>query len=212
MRNGTMKKLVVVCILLVCVLAFVGCGRTTDKGNKKKTESVYDVLNDIIKVNYSVVELDVTVTNSERLNGKYISTAIDGGYRVEYKYERINTFTEVDGEIIAPEEYKSELSGSAIVKNGAITEQSGAELSVPLSGLTAANFKFKKDYFENVTEKDGEFTALKVKNIKAFLGETVACADMSVVVTYTKTELKSVSISYVTSEHNQTLLTYTFKK
>ncbi len=217
MRYGFMKKLGWMLALLVCAVAFVGCtpignhgGNNGGNGGDKKT--AYDVLNELAKVDYSEIKLETTVTaDGESLKGEYKSTAIDGGYRVEYEYEKINTFIESDGKIVAPDEYKSKFSGSATVKNGTVTEQSGADFDLPLGGLTASNFKFDEANFSDVTQKNGDFSA-KVKNVNAFLGKTVSCTDMTVAVKYANAAFNSLTIRYATTDGTQVVLTYTFRK
>lgn len=217
MRYGFMKKLGLIFALLVCAFAFVGCtqtggngGNDTPGGNEGGKKTAYDVLNELTKVNYATIKLEATTTvDGESLKGEYVATAIDGGYRVDYKYEKINTFTESDGEIVIPDEYKSEFSGSATVKNGTVTEQSGAECDFPIGGLTP-NFKFNEKYFSDVTEKAGEFSA-KVKNVEAFLGKAVSCTDMTVTVKYSDAGLNSLTLRYRTSA-GEAVTVYTFQE
>ena len=198
-----MKKFLFVTALIICVLVFFGC--TSSKNN-------YDVINELIKADYSSVKLEVTTTlDGESLKGEYSTTATTGGYKVDYRYEQLNSFAESDGDIVIPDEYKTTYSGSATVVDGKVTSQTGDETDIPLERLTATRLSFSASYFSDVQQRDGDFFA-KVTDVKGFFGQAISASNMTVTVKYTAESLNSVTIRYRSGNGAQIIMIYSFKR
>ncbi len=197
-----MKKIVIgiagVCALSTVFLAACNGG------------TAYDKLNSLIAKTPSSVQLSVSVTlDGETLTGEYDTTATDGGYTVEYSYEKFNTFEETDGGYVVPDEIKSTFEGSIVVKDGKIVEQDGADADISFDQMTAAGLKFDAEYFKNEVSEDERFSA-DVTDPDAFLQGDVDCTAMKVEVRYNDEAIASLVISYTSSENAQVVIEYTF--
>ena len=197
-----MKKRIIgiACVCAVAALSLTACG-----GNK-----TYGKLNSLIAKTPSEAELVVTVTaDGETLSGEYSLSEQDGGYVVEYTYERLSTFDASDDGYIFPDAVKTTYEGSVVVKDGKIVQQNGDTADLTFEQMTASGVKFDETYFSNVVIDDGSVIA-DVSDPEAFLQSDITCTDMQMKVLFTDDAITSLTVSYTSAAGAQVVIEYTF--
>jgi hypothetical protein len=171
-------------------------------------ESVYEVLTRLTKEKYSRVSIYVTTnTGGLNLTAKYYVSA----NLVEYEIEQLNKLPE-DGNLEgASSSYKSTFKGKAEIKNGQVVRLDGESVALPDSGHLKGAFNFTESNFKNVnTSAKGTFKADVVSPSK-FMGTNTDAKNMKVVVEYSDTALKTITITYDT-DYSNVKLSYKFTK
>ena len=178
-----MKKVIISAILtLALLLNIAACNKNsnatestsaqqttqTTQSNQKPDEekTVYDALNALSEQHYSKIKLNIsTLTGDIQLTAQYVMTAND----IAYSVEQLNLFP-ADGNFsnLSPE-YKTMLTGTAVIENGKITSTDGDKVSLPEYNELKGSFHFKESCFANVKNDDGKFSA-DVPSASAFLG------------------------------------------
>lgn len=203
-----MKKILISLIFIVLVLfCITSCGGddSTGTGSSSNTEnpgvsdintkSVYETLNELCSKEYNKVSLDVsTVTKGIDLNSRYVISKSN----VTYSVEELNKFpTDGNFENVSPE-FKSKLEGVATIENGKVSAVNGDSVTLPSYDELSGNFKFDKNYFADVKEDEGKFTAT-VSSPSNFLNRNEVLIDMKITIQYNQNGLESIDITYKTS-------------
>lgn len=200
------KKLLPVLLIVVLILATVGCASCVDSTADKLRE-----INMALLYSYSNVELKVvTHTDDADLHAKYVMTTTSNVTDISYEVERINEF-DVNGEI--PSEYISTVVGTAVFDGNAITSIDGEELDQNiLLNVVNKNMAFRLSYFGEIKAGNGGIET-RVVDPKGFLQNSDFDGEqMTVSVKLVQSYLSSIIINYVTSDGAQVSLDYTFTR
>ena len=197
-----MKRIYLLIAFLLLITVIVGltaCKVTTSK-QTTASESVFDELNDLTGKEYDSITLTTLITeDSKTLRGSYTANKQGDTIKVEYSYQKFALFEEVNGELIAPENEIEIVAGSLTLKDGVVTDSSGAEIDFSTK-IVSARLSFNEDWFDNVMTGEGRFVA-SVKSPRSFLGIDNA-TDMSVEVTYDTSRLKTILVKYKLEKTN----------
>lgn len=202
-----MKKLIgsllVTVSVAVCAAAFTAC-------DTKGEENVYDRLTRLSQTEYPSLKLEVSVTNGgDTLKGVYDAISQGDSINVEYSYQVMNTIEKVDGEYVVPSEKISTKTGIVKLKDGSVTEQIGDGIDISLKALTAGGLSFKQEYFTNILDTEGFFSA-EVKSASSFLGYLITATNMKVEAHYSSEALQTVGITYTDANSAAVTLNYSF--
>ena len=214
------KTLIPLILILTLLMCFVSCDFDDGKknnNNESKTEqsteipeankTTYEILNELVQVNYKKVELDITtITGDIELESSYVLT----DSIVAYSVEQLNMLPS-DGNIenISPN-YKVTLMGTAIIENGKVVKLDGESVTLPSYDDLKGSFNFKEGNFKNIKTENGKFTA-DVSSPSEFLGIEKFLNDMKIVVDYNFSALQKITITYKTTNSTVTIV-YEFEK
>ncbi len=197
------KILFIAVILVVSTLILTACNLIPGSSD------VYEELNEKVKMDYNMVSMETQTTyNGVTLVDKYNANKGANSTMVSYSTERLATIEkDANGNYVAPKDMIVKKSGSATIQNGAIVEQSGDVIDLPITKLEEINLKFNEKYFTDVkTYAEGVSNVFeaKVSTPWAFLDNPdFHGKDMSVVVRYGE-KLSSVMVDY-TSQNGATV-------
>lgn len=196
-----MKKVLgLICVIVLCLLCLSACVETDSE------KVACDQLNRLISKESKSLSLTVKTTTAEdTLTGSYNINKVDDAYTVSYSYEKLNGYEEIDGVIVPPTEYKSTIQGTMKVKDGIVIEQDGASVNIALESLSVSGLSFNKDYFANISNREGVFKA-DVIDTQGFIGYDAEISNMQVEVTYSLTNISRIKITYSTSTASVELL------
>lgn len=214
-----MKKnfasLVLILGLLMC---FVSCdfhgGNHTDISDTEQStmdsqanRTIYDILNEFAQINYKKVELDIiTVISDIELKSNYVLT----DSVVVYSVEQLNMLP-TDGDVENTlSEYKTSLTGTAIIENGKVVKFDGESISIPSYDDLKGCFNFEESNFKNTEVETKKLTADVVSPSK-FMGTDMMIEDMKIVVDYNSSALERITITYKTP-HSTVTTVYTYEK
>lgn len=190
-------------------------GNNTPVVDDSSAEKALQGIETLSKQEFS--EIFITITTRENgitlKNTFKIVSEKDGGKKVEYSVMTANKIqVDKDGTITVPESQYSTASGVAKVdKNGKASFVSGTKTDYDFSNISAANFDWTADNFENLTVNDGTLTGA-VKSPQAFFNNQSLeeATDCQLTVSYAVT-LNSIKVSY--KLESQTInLSYVFTK
>lgn len=200
-----MKKkiyLTVLCVIMA-LISLCGCSLI------QEVTDVYAELNKMAEVTYTKFTVDVASTmNGSELKSRYEVSISGNTSNISYSYEKLNTFEIVEGELIAPEEYKTVKTGTLVVKGDKIIEQNGEKIDISVDKITSPKLTFEKSYFRNVSDEKGNFSA-DVTNVSGFIGKEIKCSDMSTTIKYSNGKFTSVTISYTSEKGANIVIRYT---
>ena len=210
-----MKKIIVLFIIVsmlsMCLTACSGANSpdpTPGGSNSLGTQAVCELLDALANQEYYDIKIDITVTTDfAQLRSSYALTRND----VSYSIDRLNLFPS-DGNITdLPSNYKTTVSGYAVIENGQVILLDGnSDIELPSYKELKGNFNFDKDNFTNIVVDDNSFEA-DVISPSQFYGANVDMTDLKVKVEYTESYLENISIFYSTA--NATVQTvYVFDK
>ena len=205
-----MKKIVLLLIalsmLLVCVTACLGSENPEQTPTSTQTppqdtdppitQTVYGLLDSLAGKKYSTVKINIsTVTDFAELHSEYVLTQSN----VTYSIERLNLLPS-DGNVTnLPSNYKTTVSGYALVENGQVVELDGdKDVTLPSYDELKGNFNFDESNFKNAVVGANCFEA-EVISAAQFYGANVDMSDLKVQVEYTETALTKIIISYSTA-------------
>ena len=203
-----MKKIIIllitVAMLLMCMTACSGffdpeptpTPTPPDDSNPPVTQNVYDLLNDLADQDYSNIKIDITVTTGfAELYSNYVLTQSN----VVYSIERLNLLPS-DGNITdLPSNYKTTVTGYALIENGQVIELDGnKDVDLPSYDELKGNFNFDESNFKNVVVGTNSLEA-DVVSPSQFYGADVDMSNLKVKVEYTETSLTKITISYSTT-------------
>ena len=182
--------------------------QTTQKPQIPDTDkTVYEVLNDLSKQNYSKIELNITTLMGDiQLSASYVLTA----HKVSYSVEQLNMLP-TDGNFsnMSPE-YKTTLTGTATVENGKITKLDGDKVSISEYSELKGSFYFKENNFRNIKAADGEFSA-DIVSASEFLGTGKNISSLKIEVKYNSSAIEKITMVYQTANSTVTTV-YEFEK
>ena len=206
------KKIIFVAItLVISTILLTACNLLPGSSD------VYADLNEMVAMDYDNVALENQTTyNGVTLVDKYTATkSSNGNTMVTYSSERLATIEkDANGNYVVPKDMIVTKSGSAIIENGAIVDQSGDVIGLPITQLDKINLKFDEKYFTDVnTYADGAMNVFeaKVKTPWAFLDNPdFHGKDMSVMVRYGE-KLNVVVVDYTSQNGATVKVTYSFR-
>ena len=203
------KITILIALLAVALLLFAACTDAPSVGDLQK-------INDMLKQNYSKVRVVVNTTTAiAELNGTFTMTFNGDDTRIEYEFDRINTFDVDAGGNIADSQdgFIVHESGEVVVRDGKVVK-GDASVDLPLDELTIAGFSFKQAFFSNVSNKNARFEA-DVINPQNFTGNTsLECDDMHVTVirNVNTNTLTSIELTYTVENGSAVKINYLFTK
>ncbi len=214
-----MKKILLSLIfMMILLLCITSCGGEDSTGTDSSTDSenqgtvdnneksIYETLNELCEKEYSKITLDIsTVSKGIELKSNYVLSKSN----VTYSVEKLNQFpTDGNFENI-PSDFKSKLEGVATIENGKVTALNGDAVTIPEYDELSGNFKFDKNYFTDVKEEEGKFTAT-VSSPSDFLNRNELLSDMKITIQYNQNGFESIVITYETS-NSSVNISYVFK-
>ncbi len=190
-----MKK-IIVSLLLICsmLICLPSCENNTEAD---KTLKKLNTLAAKPSTEYSI-SIEVQNASGDKIVEQYDISFSYGRRMVDYRIERLNSFTVNSEEIIAPDGYKT-------VTTGSYDRETSAEARFDLP-----TFNFSDEALKDYKAIDGVFTA-KILDSVAFFGKDLDCNDATLTVSYTENKINTVSISYKAESGNVTTITYTIK-
>lgn len=208
MNKKIITKVIVVTLLVVLLFTFGACSK--QKGYVKEMKNSF-VENKIDKL---IVRIQVVDGNISLL-GEYNITSRNGVYEVQYTYQKQNTFTMQNGEIVAPDEEISYFSGTATVENGVITQYSGDPLNIKFVRLKLSVLNFDVANFGTIDceyQYEGLFKYSntyrgEITNPKAFAGIDTDKMTFTAVCG-AGIDYNTFSMSYVDDNNVNTVITY----
>lgn len=207
-----MKKIIIVLIALsMLLMGMTACSGSKDSESTPTPPTrptVYDLLDDLAEKDYSNIEIDiVTITGFAQLYANYVLTTDN----MTYSIERLNLFPSDKNVSELPSNYKTTVTGYALIKNGQVIELDGSkDVTIPSYDELHGNFNFDESNFKNAVLGTNSFEA-DVVSPSQFYGADVDMSNLKVKVEYTETSLTTITISYSTT--NATVQTvYVFSK
>lgn len=203
-----MKKICVSIFLILAVLAtFVACGGIENDHNEgpgsnteqttastENAKTVYDILNELSKIEYSQVHLNIsTISGDVELKSSYTLTDSE----ITYSLEQLNLLPE-DGNVgNLSSNYKATLKGSAVIENGKVTWLDGDKISIPSYDELIGAFNFDESNFRKIQQESGKLSA-EVISASEFLGIDKNIKNMKITVEYSDSSLQKITITYNT--------------
>ena len=204
-----MKKILTAIILiLVIALSFTSC----DKIKEEASNPTFDLLNELVKAEFANYSIDVSLTdkNSHTLNESYTVVTDESGLKtITYTVERLNKFT-LNGSVTAPNSYKSELSGTAVVDGENLIKQDGDDVGIDFAEIKLPSFNFTGDALENAMVVNDDTLMADVTNQEQFLGFTLTNEAVQIMVEFSETAISYVTLTFVTSNGNDATVVYSF--
>ena len=201
-----MKRIVsIIAVLLLSAITFVSC----TEPEPPVAPDIYQVLDGMSQSGFSNFELSVTTEGSgHKLTNTYKVSPDQNGRKVEFCEEKLNPFTEENGEFVTPVSYKTVTTGTAYVNGNTVTGDSAMADVVACSTVSLA---FTESNFEDVISVNNSFKAT-VKNLAAFFcASDFDVRGANLTVTYTSDKITSLCVVYTDTDGVKTTLTYTFK-
>lgn len=205
MMKKTIITLTILALLLMCMTACTSIDIGGDTGisssnggglNVTNKPTIYDTLEEMVNKDYSKIEIDVvTTTTFAELNSSYILTQDN----VAYTVEKLNLLPS-DGSVTdLPSNYKTKVTGYALIQNGQIVEfDGGNDVTIPSYNELKGNFNFDEDNFKNVIVKNDSFKA-DVVSPAHFYGANVNISNLKVEVEHDGTQIRQITIFYILS-------------
>ena len=211
-----MKKILIAIILVFALsMCLVACNDVDNEPNDPtqnstptpEEEVLLGTLNDLAAQSYSKIKLDITtVTGGLELKSSYTMT----DSAVEYSVEQFNLLPE-DGNLenISPD-YKTTLTGTAVIENGVVSKMDGDPVSLPEFDELAGKFNFDKGNLKNIQIEDGKLSA-DVFSASEFLGTDKTINSVKVTVEFNDSAIETITITYNTINSSVTTV-YGFEK
>ena len=167
-----------------------------DDPNPPVTQTVYDLLDDLADQNYSNIKIDIVVTTGfAELYSNYVLTQSN----VVYSIERLNILPSEGNITDLPSNYKTTVTGCALIENGQEIELDGnKDVDLPSYDELKGNFNFDESNFKNAVVGTNSLEA-DVVSPSQFYGADVDMSNLKVKVEYTDTSLTKITISYSTT-------------
>ena len=211
------KLLFVYILTVVFSIVLISCSNTTNTDSKEnkssadsETADIYAKLNDLLKTaDYPATVTTKTTKDGHTFTGVYAVTKNDGDYSVEYSYEKLSLFSFTDeGDVVAPEGFKTTCTGRIKVKDGKIVEKDGAETDISVEMLSAQGITLAETTLSDTKTENGIFTA-NVDSLKTVAGWDVATSAATIEITYTDVKITKIVLGYSTSSYYSEI-TYMF--
>ena len=204
MKKKIFLLFVVLTVATLCLAACVG-------------PSVNDLqkINEQLKVDYSKITV-VTNTKTEtvELSGTFTLTFDGDETKIDYDYERLNTF-DVDGNgnvANADGDFLVREKGTAVVRDNVIVN--GENVAFDLAEIDITGFSFKQAFFSKASFKGAKFEADVVAPQKFTGNLALNCTDMHVVVirNVNAGTLTSIELTYTSENGAAVKINYLFTK
>lgn len=165
----------------------------------------YKKLNKIVQGSYAEVNLTVETTiDGDTLTSTFKAKNEGNKSTVDYKIERFEPFVGPN----IPLERKEILVGMVVVEDGKVTNAQGDIVDgVDFANVASQGITFKKAYFQNAKMTDEQFSADVVRP-GMFLGTSLSCRNMKVVVTFGETP--KMEVTYLSANNATVKLSYEF--
>lgn len=169
--------------------------------------TVLDNIAEDLQQGYSNVKVHTMVdVGGSVLRGVYDISLGENGSTVAYEYDRFAKFTIGEDGITSPDGYIQHVTGTVTIADGKIVEgDKSAELPIAYGSM-----RFSKDYLSDIEISNVRLTA-KVSDPSGFLGTSIRCRDMQVMVMYGKT-VEQINLTYTTSSGASVEIVYQFTK
>ena len=198
-------------LMFMLLMEMSGCSEinkpdTSPEGDNTDTQTIYEELESLAEKEYKKIKITiVTNTNGFQLSAQYELSQ----YTVLYSIERFNMLP-TDGNVsdILPE-YKTTITGSAIVDDGEIIILDGANVTIPAYDELSGNFNFDENNLKNVEINNNTFKA-EILSPSEFYGSEVNAQNMNIEVQYSDAALCKITITYQTT-HSTVTTTYEFE-
>ncbi len=207
-----MKKILFLAVIIALVtVAFTACHLAP-----QDESSIYTELNDMANKSYSNVNLSVQTTKEGvTLNSTYTISNGSNNTMVTYSMERLAIIEQdQNGNFVMPDDMIVTKSGSAVIKDGQVVEQSGDAADVPIKSLSTITLNFNEDYFSmphSYDENDTHVFKADVSDPKGFTANAdFDGKNMSIEVLF-KEQLESVKINYTSANGAEIKVTYSFR-
>lgn len=191
-----MKRIIIALILVVSTLL---CLSSCDKTDIDIAREQLDTLAQK-EYNHYTIEMTVDSPNGYKITEKYTVKIENGARTVDYRTEKINSFTINGDSISIPEEYMTVTEGTLVNE-----EVLPTDFSVP-------KFDFLNDTLRNCLVEDGgtrlTATILSTNN---FMGKDLTADNANLEVSYSADTLNYVIVSYTSSSGNSITLKYIFE-
>ena len=202
-----MKKIVVLLIAVSIFLMSGGaCGELfeplptstslLDNTSSSETKAIFELLDDLTEKDYSNIEINIVITTDfAELHSNYSLTQNN----VVYSIERLNLLSS-DGNVSdLPSNYKTTVTGYALIENGQVVELDGnKEIALPSYDELKGKFNFDESNFKNVVVGSNALEA-DVVSPSRFYGAEMDMSNLKVKVEYTETALTQIIMSYSTT-------------
>ena len=204
-----MKRMRIIAIVLLLLLALGALAACNGGAQTPVETTAFAAINALIKnVSYPFT-LSVTVTEGEdAFNGTYRIAAEGDAVKVDYSIEKLAVFDTSGGKIVAPESYKTTVTGSLKIKDGAVIEQSGEAPTAPAEAFDVSGITLNENALTEVKIGDGKLTA-KATSLRSLTGINADAENVRVEVTYTAEKISTLKISYSSAFHGTEMI-YSF--
>lgn len=196
-----MKKSICILIVVLCLLMVLCACNILPTADKN-----INALNDKLAANYTGWTIKVTTIKSDvTLTNQFVVTKRDADFKVEYTLEEL---TEIS--IDKPTaDFKTVISGTAIVKNGQVVSIDGDDVVLPVENLDTIGLKFSNSCLSDVALTSTALVA-NVSSPKDFIGKDIETTDMKVSAVFTDSAFEYISISYTAQDGASVTIRYTF--
>lgn len=203
------KKILVTIIIAMLALTLTACHLVPE------TDDTYAELNNMVKLDYQSVNMEVQTTmNGVTLVSTFSSNIGSTSTAVTYSVQELATFDNTDGSYVVPDNMIVKKTGTAIIKNGVIVEQNGDAVEIPVTSLENLTIQFKDSFFnmaQGTYEAGAYVFKADVTNIKGFTGnDNFDGTNMSIMVRYND-KLSSMVIDYTSANGATVKVIYTFR-
>lgn len=197
-----MKKVLSVIIIALLAVTLLCACMEVDVSITKLNQ-----VSKLLEVEYSGWTINTTTVYKDvRLTSSYIIIKSDAQTEISYSVEQLNELS-----IDKPAEFKSEIVGSVIVKDGKVISHEGEELSVDLSGMENIGLNLKSEYLDKINVTSSTLSA-NVKDIKSFMGKEMDATNMTLEIGFTEEAIEHININYTTSSSSSVKIEYIFSK
>ena len=190
-----MKKLISFVLSLTLLICLIGCSVTVET-------NIYDKLNNFASKSYRNVALEVTNETQGLALKSSFSLKEDS---LTYSIEKLNLLPENGEDFGEIPEFKSTVSGTAVIENGNIVKLDGTDVQLPSYDVLTGAFNFEESNFKNAKEYVDSFSA-EVISATAFLGTEADVKNMSVVVEFNSAAFEKITLVYNTDNAKITLV------
>ncbi len=226
-----MKKLLVIILSVITLLAFASCNlppHTPSSGSSSTAtgsqsggekpqpeiltaEKALENISGLLSEKYSQITLTVSVSDGGLTDTDQFTMTFSEKITVAYSVKRANKFTIVDGVVTSPETPYTVKEGVVEVAGDKVTLVSGEEVSVDFIGITALRLNLAKENFGELSVTE---TMLKgdVVNPKALFGNQNLVANSCTVDVSYGTTLKYIKLSYEDGDNQKVQIDYSFVK
>lgn len=211
-----MKKIKFIALLILIAGLVLSCIACTEDNTSEENDStlgedntIYNKLNKQLQnVSYPFTLSAKITEDGDVFNGSYIVTEVSGIITVEYSYEKLSTYTIVNDEIVAPDSYKTTVTGSAKIMDDKVIEQNGETINLSAESFNVSGISLSEANLTDVQTGDGNFSAI-ISSLTSVTGLNISATDATINISYTETSITKIVLTYSTSSYKMEM-SYTF--